>query len=98
MIEQTLDLVIKIAIAVGLQSVRYHPIQQVPRKVGGWGPPEHGMPTVAKLLDVEIAQSRDLDAKRFTVRQRRTDGYPWHRIKLAAAVLREHWACRHRCS
>ena len=79
MIEQTLDLVIKIAIAVGLQSVRHHPKQQVPRKVRGWGPPENGMPTAAKLLDVEIAQSRDLDAKRFTIRQRRTDGYLWHR-------------------
>jgi hypothetical protein len=62
------------AAAVGLQSVRHHPIQQVARKVRGWGPPQHGMPTAAKLLDVEIAQSRDLDAKRFTVRQRRTDG------------------------
>jgi hypothetical protein len=33
MIEQTLVLVIEIAVAVGLQSVRYHPKQQVPRKV-----------------------------------------------------------------
>jgi hypothetical protein len=79
MIEQTLVLVIEIAVAVGLQSVRYHPKQQVPRKVRGWRPPQHGMPTAAKLPDVEIAQSRDLDAKRFTVRQRRTDGYLWHR-------------------
>jgi hypothetical protein len=79
MIEQTLILVIKVAIAVGLQSVRHDPKQQVPWKVRGWGPPEHSMPTAAKLLDVEIAQSRDLDAKRFTIRQRRTDGYLWHR-------------------
>jgi hypothetical protein len=98
MIEQTLVFVIKIAVAVGLQSVGHHPKQQVARKVRRWGPPENGMPTAAKLLDVEIAQSRDLDAKHFTVRQRRTDGYPWHRIKLAAAVPREHWACRHRRS
>src|SRR6202046_4098297 len=79
MIEQTLVLVIKVAIAVGLQSVRHHPKQQVPRKVRGRWPPQHGMPMAAKLLDVEIAQSRDLDAKRFTVRQRRTDRYLWHR-------------------
>jgi hypothetical protein len=60
MIEQTLVLVIEIAVAVGLQSIGYHPKQQVARKVRGWGLPEHGMPTAAKLLDVEIAQSRDL--------------------------------------
>ena len=79
MIEQTPILVIKIAVPVGLQPVRHHAKQKMARKVTGWGPPEHGMPTAAKPPDVEIAQTRDLDAKRFTVRQRRTDRYPWHR-------------------
>ena len=86
MIEQTPILVIKIAVPVALQPVRHHAEQKMARKVMGWGPPEHGMPTA-----VEIAQTRDLDAKRFTVRQRRTDRYPWHRDqpgrRRAARVL-----------
>jgi hypothetical protein len=79
MIEQTPTLGIKITVPVGLQPVRHHAKQKMAREVKGWGPPEHGMPMIAKPSDVEIAQTRDLDAKRFTVRQRRTDGYPWHR-------------------
>jgi hypothetical protein len=65
MIEQTPILVIKIAVPVALQPVRHHAEQKMARKVMGWGPPEHGMPTAAKLPDVEIAQS--------------SDRYPWHR-------------------
>ena len=39
---------------------------------GRW-PPEYGMPTAAKLTDVEITQARDLDVECLAVRQRRTD-------------------------
>jgi hypothetical protein len=78
MIEQTPILVIKIAVPVGLQPVRHHAKQKMARKVMRWGPPEHGMPTAAKPPDVEITQTRDLDAERFTVWQHRTDRYPWH--------------------
>ena len=79
MIEQTPILVIKIAISVDLQPIRHYAEQKMAREMTGWGPPEHGAPTAAKPRDVEIAQTRDLDAERFTVRQRRTDCYPWHR-------------------
>jgi hypothetical protein len=41
-------------------------------------PPDYGMPTVSKLLDVEITQARDLDSDGLSVRQSGTDADPWH--------------------
>ena len=44
---------------------------------GRW-PAECGMPTAAKLTNVEITQARNLGVEFLAVRQRRTDSYPWH--------------------
>ena len=43
------------------------------RKVRGRSPAESGMPTAAKLTNVEITQARNLDVEFLAVRQRRTD-------------------------
>jgi len=34
-----------------------------------WLPSEHGVPTAAKLTDIEITQARNLDVERLAVRQ-----------------------------
>jgi len=51
--------------------------------VGRWPPPENGMPTAAQPRDIEIAQPRNLDIKRRSVRQRRTNPYARHRNQAA---------------
>jgi hypothetical protein len=48
------------------------------RKVSGRWPAECGMPTAAKLTNVEITQARHLDVDFLAVRQRRTDLHPRH--------------------
>ena len=42
-------------------------------QVRGRLPPEHGVPSGAKLADIEIAQTRDLDVECLSVRRCRTD-------------------------
>jgi hypothetical protein len=41
-------------------------------------PAECGMPTAAKLTNVEITQARNLDVEFLAVQQRRTDLHPPH--------------------
>ena len=43
------------------------------RKVRRRSAAERSMPTAAQLLDIEIAQLRNLEIQRRTIRQRRTD-------------------------
>ena len=62
-IEQTLALGIQVAQLIGLKPISQNAKQQMAGQVRGWLPPEHGMPTAAKLTDVEIAQARDLDVE-----------------------------------
>jgi hypothetical protein len=47
-------------------------------KVSGRWPAECGMPTAAKLTNVEITQARNLDVERRAVWQCRTDLYARH--------------------
>ena len=47
-------------------------------KVSGRWPAECGMPTAAKLTNVEITQARNLSVEFLAVRQRRTDLHPRH--------------------
>ena len=47
------------------------------KESGRW-PAECGMPTAAKLTNVEITQARNLGVEFLAVRQRRTDLHPWH--------------------
>ena len=59
---------------------------------GRW-PAECGMPTAAKLTNVEITQAGNLDVDFLAVRRRRTDLHPRHgsqagrRLDSAEAVL-----------
>ena len=54
------------------------------RKLRRWWAAEHSMPTAAQPLDIEIAQLRNLDIQRFTVRQRRIDPDAWASGKTPA--------------
>ena len=54
---------VQVAQLIGLQPVGQDAKQQMAGQVRGRLPPEHGVPTAAKLTDVEIAQARDLDVE-----------------------------------
>ena len=72
-IEQTLTLPVQVPKTVGVQPVRQAAKQEMTGKVSGRSPAECGMPTAAKLTNVEITQARNLDVEFLAVRQRRTD-------------------------
>jgi hypothetical protein len=55
-------------------------------QVKGGSAPEHGVPTGAKLTDVEITQTRNLDVQRLAVLLRRTDRYAWHGAHTASGA------------
>jgi hypothetical protein len=55
-------------------------------KVSGRWPAECGMPSAAKLTNVEITQARDLDVEFLTVPQRRADLHPRHGSQVGPAL------------
>src|SRR6202047_752068 len=57
------------------------------RKVSGRWPAECGMPTAAKLTNVEITQARKLDVGFLAVRQGRTALHPRHGSRWRASGL-----------
>ena len=77
-IEQTLTLPVQVPKTVGLQPERQAAKQEMTSKVSGRWPAECGMPTAAKLTNVEITQARNLDVERRAVWQCRTDLYARH--------------------
>jgi hypothetical protein len=52
----------------------------------GRSPAEYGMPAAAQSRDVDITQARNLDIKSLSVRQRRTDPDPRHRLNGPSRV------------
>jgi hypothetical protein len=77
-VEQTLALAVQITKRVSLKAVSQNTKQEVAGQVRVRPPPEYGMPTVSKSLDVEITQARNLDVECVPVRQCRTDPYARH--------------------
>ena len=59
-IEQAYGLGVQVTQLIGLQPVGQDAKQQMAGQVRGRLPPEHGVPTAAKLTDAEIAQARNL--------------------------------------
>jgi hypothetical protein len=59
-IEQAYGLGVQVTQLIGLQPVGQDAKQQMAGQVRGRPPPEHGVPTAAKLTDAEIAQVRNL--------------------------------------
>src|SRR5271169_6679182 len=86
-IEQTLTLPVQVPRRVGLQPERQAAKQEMTSKVSGRWPAECGMPTAAKLTNVEITQARNLDVEFLAVRQRRTDLHPRHGSRWPASGL-----------
>ena len=63
---------------IGLKPIRQNTEQQVTGQVRRCSPPEYGLPTVPKLTDVKITQTRNLDVECLSVRWRTTDLYARH--------------------
>ena len=72
-IEQAPGRAVEVAKPIGLQPIGEHPDHQIPWKMRRRRLPEHVPPLDAKGLDIEIAQSRDLDISRRSIRRCRTD-------------------------
>ena len=65
-IEQAATLAIQVTPSIGLQPVREGAEQQMARKVRRRSAAERSMPTAPQLLDIEIAQLRNLEIERRT--------------------------------
>ena len=77
-IQEAPALSIKVTEAFGLELIGQHPEHEMTGRVRGRWPAKDGPPTPAKLIDVEIAQTRNLNVKFVLVWQRRADPDAWH--------------------
>jgi hypothetical protein len=78
-VEQTLTLTIQVTQVICLKPVSERTKQEMPGQVRGRSPPKYGVPAASKRPDVEITQTRNLDAECLPVRYCRTDPYARHR-------------------
>ena len=77
-IEQPFFLGVEIATSVGLKPISQHAKQQMAWQVGRWPLSEDSVPSGPKITEIEIAQTRNLDLKRFRIRQSQTDPHTRH--------------------
>lgn len=77
-IEEAPALSIKVTKTFGLELIGQHPEHEMAGQVRRRWPPKDQLPTPAKCIDVQIAQTRNLNVKFVLVWRRRTDPDPWH--------------------
>src|SRR5215475_1182053 len=81
-VQQTATVGIEVAQTIGLRPIGQNTKQQMAGKVRRCWPPEGHMPSGSEVADLEIAQTRDLDLERLSVRHR-TDHHAWHGVYAA---------------